>query len=127
MEMPTAAKGSRNGASSSQSAASSQGRNGVAAKGTSDASAMRDSRIQHGIEKVGDEVHGHEHDGDQEEGALRYRIVAGGHRVDQKFAKAGPAEDRLDHHIAANGGSEAKRKGRRHRQQGVTCPVPHDD
>src|SRR5215510_967362 len=102
MEMPTAAKGSRNGASS-RSAASSQGRSGVAAKGTSDASAMRDSRIQHGIEKVGDEVHGHQHDGDQEEGALRYRIVAGGNRVDQKFAEALPSGDRLGHHIAANG------------------------
>src|SRR5215510_15252315 len=104
MEMPTAAKGSRNGASSSRIAASSHGRAGVAAKGTSDASAMRDSRIQHGIEEVGDEVHGHEHNGDQEEGALRHGIVAGGNGVDQQFAEAGPAEDRLDHHIAADRG-----------------------
>ena len=62
---------------------------------------MRDPRIEHAVEHVGDEVHRDDHQRDQEEGALRQRVVVRLHGADQQPPEPRPAEDRLDHDVAA--------------------------
>ena len=57
---------------------------------------------------------------------LRQRIVMRLNRLDEQAPEAGPAKDRLDHDIAADGVADAKREGRHDRQQRVARRMAHD-
>src|SRR3974377_1195009 len=94
MAAPMAAKGAPRGAASRRIAAGGERVRPASAlaASSSGAWAMRNPRVEERIEEVGDEVHGHEHDRDQQEGSLGDGIVARGNPVHQPLAAAARAE-----------------------------------
>src|SRR5262245_55479203 len=126
MMAPVAANGSRKGARMNRSVADI--RPGLLAAGALSVTlAMRYSRIEDRIDEVGNEVHEHEHDRDEEECALRHRIVARCDSSDEQPAETWPTEHGLDHDVVADRDTQAECERGRYRQQGIARRVPHDD
>ena len=88
---------------------------------------MRHPRIEQSIEQVGDQVHGDHDERDQEERALRERVVAGRDRLHEQSPEARPAEDGFHHHVGADVGPDRQREGGQDRQQRVTGRVIDHD
>src|SRR5690242_12937025 len=97
----------------------------AAAASTATASTGTDAGIEDAIQEVDGEVEDDEQDGREEDRALHDRVVAVVDRLDGQPSDAGPREDRLRHHGAAEQGAELQPGDRHHRQRGVLERVLH--
>src|SRR3990172_8084002 len=83
--------------------------------------------IEDAIEEVDGEVDDDERDRGEEDRALDDRVVAVVDGLDGEPADAGPGEDRLGYHGAAQQGPELERRDRQDRDGGVLERVLGDD
>src|SRR5829696_1883208 len=98
MSSPTAAKGSRRGTSCPTRRRTDTRSLGRASRLTS--TGMDHPRVEQTIEQIGEHVHADHDESDEEESPLGERVVPRLHGLDEQAAEPGPAEDRLDDHVA---------------------------
>ena len=85
-----------------------------------------DPRIEQPVGQIGEQVHQHVGDGDEQDAALHQRVVAEADRLDQQPADAGPREDRLGDDRAGQHRAELQADDRDDRNQAVAERVAHD-
>src|SRR6202035_1112455 len=93
---------------------------------TASSSVSLDARVDQRLPEIDDEVDENESRGEHEDDSLQQRNVSGQHRLIEKIAGAGPGEDRLTQHRAADEIAELQAEHRKRLGHDVAHCVSND-